>query len=106
MIKWNSASKNDVKRLTAIKILFDGQPNLINFIFHPLKPKLAKTHEKLKEEMLSFSSGEQTLILVAMDIWGTYGGIHFDDLYTRLSPRAFNNCMKALALMTGYKLKK
>ena len=101
MVKWKNASQDDLKRLRSIKILFGHKTDLIDFIFHPLKPRLSYTPENLKEKMKCFGTGEQTLILIAMDIWGSYGGIHFDDLYTNLSLESLHNCMKALAHITN-----
>ncbi|POB14794.1 hypothetical protein [Halobacteriovorax sp. DA5] len=99
MLKWKEPSNDDVKRLQAISILLGKDMRLIRFLFHPTKSRLAASSETLKEEMKCFSSGEQTLLLIAMDIWGTYGGIHFDDLYTNLDPNAFKNCINALAFI-------
>lgn len=97
MIQWKNASRDDLKRLVAIKILCGSHPGLVNFLFDSVKPRLSDTPENIKEKMGHLSRGEKTLLLIAMDIWGTYGGIHFDDLYTHLSPKSFHNCIKALA---------
>ncbi|PIP91030.1 MAG: hypothetical protein COV38_16660 [Bdellovibrionales bacterium CG11_big_fil_rev_8_21_14_0_20_38_13] len=99
MLKWKNPSNDDQKRLRAITILLDNDERLVRFLFHPTKSQLSMTPEILREKMKSFSSGEQTLLLIAMDIWGTYGGIHFDDLYTNLSPDSFKNCITALAFI-------
>ena len=101
MIRWKNASKDDLKRLKAIKILCSSHPSLIDFLFDPVKPRLSDTPGNLKENMGHLSGGEKTLILIAMDIWGTYGGFHFDDLYTHLSPKSLHNCIKALAHITS-----
>ena len=97
MINWKHASKDDLKRLKAIKIILDEHEKLLDFLFHPAKACLASSPESLKEKMRCFSSGEQVLLLIAMDVWGTYGGIHFDDLYTSLSDKSLKNCIKALS---------
>jgi len=99
MLKWKEPSNDDLKRLKAISILLGDDERFIRFLFHPRKSRLASSPETLKNEMKCFSSGEQTLLLIAMDIWGTYGGIHFDDLYTNLDPNAFKNCINSLAFI-------
>ena len=99
MLKWTNTSKDDQKRLKAITILLDNDERLVRFLFHSTKSQLSTTPEILKAKMKCFSSGEQVLLLIAMDIWGTYGGIHFDDLYTNLSPSSFKNCITALAFI-------
>jgi len=96
-MNWKHACKSDLERLTAIEILFGRNRKLVDFLFHPVEAKLSASAESLKRKMNCFSSGEQILLLIAMDIWGTYGGIHFDDLYSRLDPQSFTNCIKALA---------
>ena len=68
MIKWKNPSEDDLSRLEAIKILCGSHPWMIDFLFHPSKPRLSNTPERLKEKMSCFSQGEKTLILVAMDI--------------------------------------
>ncbi|PIQ68548.1 MAG: hypothetical protein COV91_03405 [Candidatus Taylorbacteria bacterium CG11_big_fil_rev_8_21_14_0_20_46_11] len=97
MLKWKDPSNDDLKRLRAISILLGEDERLIRFLFHPTKSRLAFSPQTLKRKMKCFSSGEQTLLLIAMDIWGSYGGIHFDDLYTVLDPNAFKNCINSLA---------
>ena len=99
MLNWKNASNHDLKLLKAIKMLFGDDEKFLNFLFHPTRSKLSDSPENLKERMACFSSGEQLLLLVAMDIWGTYGGIHFDDLYTKLCPQSLQNCLHALAYL-------
>jgi len=70
MLKWKEPSNDDLKRLKAISILLDDDERFIHFLFHPRKSQLASSPETLKKEMKCFSSGEQTLLLIAMDIWG------------------------------------
>lgn len=74
MLKWTNTSKDDQKRLKAITILLDNDERLVRFLFHSTKSQLSTTPEILKAKMKCFSSGEQVLLLIAMDIWGTYGG--------------------------------
>ena len=97
MIQWKDASIDDLMRLRAIQIIFGDECDFTDFLFHPTKSRLADSPDNLKAAMKCFSSGEQVLILIAMDIWGSYGGgLHFDDLYQKLSLRALNRCLKAI----------
>jgi hypothetical protein len=99
MFYWKNATRDDQLRLKAISILLGEDERLIRFLFHPTKPRLATSSTSIKQKIKSFSKGEQTLLRIALDIWGTYGGIHFDDLYTNLSPTSFMNCINALAFI-------
>ena len=96
MINWKNAHEEDLLRLEAIKILFGRETRLLDFLFHPDKPRLSASLDLIKSDMRCFSSGEQVLINIALDIWSSDGGIHFDDLYATLDYRTFRRCMKAL----------
>lgn len=96
MIRWKNPSQDDLIRLRAIQIMFGDEFDFTEFLFHPKQPRLSDSSKNLKEAMRSFSSGEQVLILIAMDIWASEGGIHFDDLYRKMSSRSLNHCLKAI----------
>jgi hypothetical protein len=52
--------------------------------------------ERIKQTIGVFSSGEQILCRVAMDIWGEYGEVKIFDICRRLDNKNFIAVMNAL----------
>ena len=97
-INWKHANEEDLERLKIIESLVGDHTHLLDFIFHQERTELAGPLKVMKSDMECFEEEEQVLILCALDLWGTYGGIHLDDLYKKLSSKNFANCLKAMEL--------
>lgn len=52
--------------------------------------------ERINKNIGVFSSGEQILCRVAMDIWGEYGDTKLFDICRRLDGQNFTNVLEAL----------
>ena len=98
-MNWKNAKQDDLQKLEIIKTLLGKHIHLLDFIFHPEVPQLAGPLEIIKSDMMCFEEEEQLLILCALDLWGSCGGLHLDDLYKKLSGENFANCLKALVLL-------
>lgn len=90
-----------MSRIQIIRKLLEGNEHLLNFLF--VNPAEGVTDqngvmdvEHLKNEMGVFSSGEQIMIKVAMDIWGEYGKVEIFDICRRLDERNFLKTITAL----------
>lgn len=74
---------------------------LLNFLFdEPDKVTDYGGHgmdlERIKRDIGVYSSGEQVMLRLAMDIWGQYGKVEIFDICRRLDNGNFRAAMKAL----------
>lgn len=104
-INWNRACQGDLRRLEAVTILLGSHIGLLEFLFCKDRPELRAESTLLLRHSMAFSSGEQVLIRMAIDIWNGEGGIHFNDIYEVLDTRNFINTLKALDFLRGNSLK-
>ncbi len=100
MFQWKDADPDDLKRLNTIMIFMQKYPSLLTFLFFKTKPELNGSPETIKKRSCCFSSGEQVLINIALDIWSNSGDAKINDLYT-LDPENFQNVVKALVRARG-----
>ncbi|MCB9085777.1 MAG: hypothetical protein H6624_15625 [Bdellovibrionaceae bacterium] len=105
-IDWKVCSAGDKRRLLAIKALLASFPGFLLFLFNKEKPELRADAKSLKKFAQSFSSGEQVLINIAIDIWNGEGGIHFNDIYEILDTKNFIAVLKSLDILRGESLHK
>ena len=61
---WMNTEFDDKKRCECIFLILGHLPNLVNFIFDRNYPKLSMRSEQIRNEITSFSTGEQILIRV------------------------------------------
>jgi len=98
--KWTNACKGDVKRASAISVLMDKHPALIDWMFREDKPELKASPGQILKRAGAFSTGEKILIQLALDIWSGDGATKILDL-DRLDPGNFKNALSAIELMRG-----
>lgn len=70
--------------------------NLVAWMFKKDKPELFAAPEVVLEKASAFSSGEQILIKICLDIWSSEGGTGLTDVVRRLDNDSFKNVMLAL----------
>ena len=73
MATWDTADPDTYNRLIIIKKMLRGGNRLLEFLFHPSEAQLRVSPSSLLFESGCFSSGEQLLIRVALDIWSCDG---------------------------------
>lgn len=95
MVKWQKATATDRRVLEAILIVLRRYPYLIDFMFDPEEPRLRQRPEDLLEESASFSSGEDLLVRVALDLWSGSGDAHVWELIEFLDDENFSNVAEA-----------
>jgi hypothetical protein len=93
---WSTADHGEKILKRALSLLFHRNDNLLHFILNPDYPRLRAPSDVIKEQARSFSSSEQILIQIGLDIWDGSGGIHFNDLYENLDQRNFQKVLLVL----------
>lgn len=73
MLNWSDYDSIDAVHIDAVNFVLFDFPQLKSFIFHPKKSQLRCSCEQLLSEASTLSSGEQTLVRMALDLWDGSG---------------------------------
>lgn len=96
---WEEASSGECLRGEAISLILLDLPHLEGFLFHPTEARLRASPEVILRLSKSYSSGEQVLIRVALDVWSGQGGARVSDLIDRLDPSNLRNVLNGLRFL-------
>lgn len=86
-------------RHRAISVLLANDPRLLEFLFHPCRSRLARSAATLRRSAGAFSSGQQILVRIALDIWDDAGHVRLSDVVYRLDPVRFEAFLLALEVL-------
>lgn len=96
MLNWQNASQEDLDLLLEIEVLLSNNIQLLTFIFHSKEPRLRAPATVILFESGVFSSGQQILIQLALDIWDGSGHTQVMDLVHLLDSQNYSRAMKVL----------
>lgn len=99
MTTWNNALESDVFLKEALSMLYGHNENMLHFLLNQDQPCLISSSENIKNQANVFSTGEQLLIRIGLDIWDGSGGIHFNELYQGLDERNFQKMLLVLLFL-------
>ena len=95
-MNWSTADSEDKMLLKILSFLYGNNEKLLHVILNPDTPKLIAPSDIIKKRCRGFSSSEQLLIRVGLDIWDGSGGIHFNELYENLDSGNFQKVLLVL----------
>lgn len=101
MVSWRHASSSDRRLYSAVSAIFLKHPHLLRFLFDDHEPRLRMIPEEMLREIRGFSSGEQILVRVAMDIWSGSGNAKIWQIVETLDPDNFANVLEGLRILRG-----
>jgi hypothetical protein len=96
MLNWKTCSTEERRLADIIHLIFKPYPELEQFLFNAKTPNLNEPPEFLLAQIGAFSSGEQVLIRVVLDLWSGEGDTPLFDIIHRLDDRNFTHVMAAL----------
>ena len=99
MLNWQEASESDQRLGVALEWIFRNDIELLELLFESSSPNLKDEPENLLSKIGCFSSGEQILIRVALDLWSGSGGARFWDVIHRLDGRHKMSVIVALGYL-------
>jgi hypothetical protein len=99
METWRQAQASDLHTYAAITIIFRNHPELLEFFFDRDEPRVRMRAIEMRKAATGMSSGEQQLLLVALDIWSGSGNAKIWQLIETLDDGNFANVLKALAFL-------
>lgn len=105
-IKWQNASKHDLKLLEGISILTDGRKDLLEFLLDPAQPRLRKRPGLLRDDSWGFSHGEILVVHAALDLWSGAGHLNFWDCIETWDYDNWIRFFAAISVVKGIDLKR
>jgi len=96
MLRWKDCTQEEQRLSEIMYLLFKLYPELEKFLFQSGVPRLNEPPDVLLNQVGCFSSGEQILIRVALDLWSGEGGAKLSDIIHRLDDDNFTNVTTAL----------
>lgn len=103
-INWVNATESDQELLKIIKFLLKRHTKLLQFLFNSKYPQLRAESEKLKREARCFSSGEYTLVTLALDLWDGSGDTKIRDIFNNLDRDLIKNAILVISKERGISL--
>ena len=95
-MSWENADNNDKTLKRALSLLLHRNDKILHLMLNPDNPRLMASPAVLKGHSQAFSSSEQLLLRIALDIWDGSGGIHFNEVYENLDHRNFQKMLLVL----------
>ncbi len=96
---------NDDKCFKVISTALQSKPQLLDFIFDPLVPRVNFTRQTLPGALDGLSHGEKILVRVALDFWNSTGDATLWEIIEVLGRQDQINLIDALCLKEIYNLK-
>jgi hypothetical protein len=96
MNSWVNPGECDRRVFRAIEILLSNHPQLLDFLFKKKEALLSSSPQSIKRKSRCFSSGEQILIQIALDIWSGSGKAKFLDIVNRLDIENINHVISTM----------
>lgn len=100
---WEHASASDCLLGEAISIALLNHENILEFVLDSRVPRLRHGPDKLLQLSKSFSSGEQLLVRVALDIWSGSGDAKIAQLIENLDEDNLYNVLNGLYFLLTQK---
>jgi len=79
MLVWSNGTSHSRNLFQVIVCLFRNHPKLLEFLFDKECPRLRRSCRDLKAEATRFSTSEELLVRVALDLWQEGPGYDFGD---------------------------
>lgn len=96
-IDWKDSSNDEKRLFDAISVLLGSNPNLLQFLFDPIRSKIRKRPGLLRDDSWPFSHGEQLLIRASLDIWSGGGHLQFWEMLETWDSLTWINFFRAIA---------
>ena len=75
MLNWRGAGRHERRMMETLNIIFAGHFKLLEFLFDANSPRLRFEAGFLLDSAIGYSSGEQILIRIALDLWNGSGSV-------------------------------
>lgn len=99
MKSWQDATNEERRIYEAIKILFSKHFYLLETLFNHQEPRLVSSSEVILDQIKGFSTGEEVLIQVGIDLWNCEGGAQLSEILRHLDEKKLSNFILTLQFL-------
>ena len=96
MLDWQKAGRHERRMQEVQNLVFQNHPQFLEFLFEREDARLREAPEQLLAEARAFSTGEQILIRVGLDLWCGLGNVHLWDIVERLDEDNYHQVLLGL----------
>ena len=96
MLVWQGCGRHERRLQEVLNLIFRKHPGLLGFLFEEERPRLRREAEQLLIDADVFSSGEQILVRLALDLWNGSGKVRLWDIVERLDQENYQNVLLGL----------
>jgi hypothetical protein len=96
MLDWQKPGRHERRMMETLNIIFVGHSKLLEFLFAREKAVLLQEPAFLMESAYGYSSGEQILIRVALDLWNSSGDVKLWHIIECLDDDTYENVLTGL----------
>jgi len=98
-IQWKTSWPWELDLLKAMEVLFEKNPDLLNYLFDKKEVRLRLTPDRLIEESYSLRCEQRLLIRIALDLWNGTGAVAFCSLIDHLDNDSLQCVLNTLRLL-------
>jgi ArsR family metal-binding transcriptional regulator len=102
MLKWKDCGRAHERLGEVMNQIFRNHPKLLDFVFYPDRPELRDEPDVLLQDAGCFSTGEQVLIRIALDLWTGEVEVKLWDMIQRLDQSNYQNVLLGLRILRPY----
>ena len=96
MLVWQGCGRHERRIQEVMNLIFRKHPGLLGFLFEEGRARLRREAELLLIDAGVFSSGEQILVRMALDLWNGSGNVRLWDIVERLDETNYHNVLAGL----------
>lgn len=96
MLNWQGAGRHEGRMQEVLNLIFQKHSRFLGFLFDQERPRLRQDPKWLLEEAGGFSTGEQILIRIGMDLWNGSGHVRLWDVIERLDEENYHSVLAGL----------
>lgn len=89
------------KQLDAISLLFSHDPSMLDFLLNDDRSDLRFHEDQTVHFFGCYSSGEQILVKIALDIWSYSGNSNLSDILAILDSERTDAFLQAMSLLNS-----
>lgn len=96
MLNWQRPGRHETRMMETLNIIFAGHSKLLQFLFENEASRLREDPEFLLARARGFSSGEQILVRIGLDLWSGSGDVKLWHIIESLDDSTYHNVLLGL----------
>lgn len=96
MLNWQRPGRHEMRMMETLNIIFAGHSKLLQFLFDNEAARLREAPEFLLASAREFSSGEQILVRIGLDLWSGSGDVKLWHIIELLDDVTYENVLLGL----------